>query len=401
MMPLSDIKPAKRNPKQHDLKEIKSSFGRFGFVEIPVMNERTGRVVAGHGRLEALIEMRDAGEEPPDRVLKRGKEFFVPVQRGVKFKNQKEAEAYLLASNRLVERGGWSEPDLAGMLRDIDLTVDGALDGIGFTERHVRSLINEHFPDEPPEQDEVPELPKDPVTKVGDLWKLGDHRLLCGDSTDSTVLARVMGGKHADLVTMDPPYGLDYVGKTKDALPVHNDDPDTLAALLNSSFALVLEHTREGGVWYVFAPPGDLFLEFARILAALKVWRQSLVWVKDQFVMGRSDFHYRHEAIFYGWKPGSAHRPPPDRKQDTVWEFDRPKASEDHPTMKPLPLISKTVRLSSERGELVMDPFSGSGTTLIASEQQERVARCVEFSPAYCDVIVERWQQLTGGKATR
>ena len=149
------------------------------------------------------------------------------------------------------------------------------------------------------------------------------------------------------------------------------------------------------------APPGPNFLEFAQVMSALDVWRQTLVWVKNSIVMGRSDYHYQHESIFYGWRPGAAHLEMPDRKQSTVWEFDRPTMSREHPTMKPIGLFEKAIRISSVPGDIVLDPFAGSGTSLLASAQMGRVARCIEISTAYCDVIVERFQQTTGEKATR
>ena len=168
---------------------------------------------------------------------------------------------------------------------------------------------------------------------------------------------------------------------------------------LRSTLGNALDACKPGAVWYVAAPAGPNFLPFASCLAALRVWRQTLVWVKDAFVLGRSDYHYRHEAVFYGWKPGAAHHEPPDRTHDTIWEVPRPRASPDHPTSKPVELVERALLMSTARGELVLDPFAGSGSTLIAAEASGRRAACVELDPRYCDVVVRRWQEATGREA--
>lgn len=208
-----------------------------------------------------------------------------------------------------------------------------------------------------------------------------------------------MDGQKAALCLTDPPYGVDYVGKTKDALLVRNDGRDTLLPLLTASLGLVVTQTLHGACWYVAAPAGPQFYDFATVLRDLGVWRQTLVWAKQSLVMGHSDYHYQHEAIFYGWTPGGSHKPPPDRKQTTMWSFDRPTASREHPTMKPVALFAKAVENSSTVGSTIIDPFLGSGTTLIAAEQLGRKCYGLEIDPGYCDVIVARWEKLTGKKA--
>jgi DNA modification methylase len=249
-------------------------------------------------------------------------------------------------------------------------------------------------------EDEVPEPPVEPITKPGDLWILGNHRLLCGDSTKAEDVARLMAGAKAEAVITDPPYGVSYVGKTADALPVHNDGKDTLLPLLQHSLSLAAANCNEGGIWYVAAPPGPQFYDFATVLRDLGIWRQTIVWAKQSLVMGHSDYHYQHEAIFYGWKPGKSHQAPPDRKQTTLWQYDRPTASREHPTMKPVLLFAKMFENSTSIKSLAYEPFCGSGTTLIAAEQLNRKCYGMEISPQYCDVIVKRWENLTGQKAT-
>lgn len=247
-------------------------------------------------------------------------------------------------------------------------------------------------------EDQSPEPPEEPVTKQGDVWQLGGHRLTCGDSRE--VLDKLGPQPMFSAVITDPPYGVDYVGGTKSKLPVHNDEPKKLKQLLEQVFSLSIQLTYPGGIWYVTA--GDKqFYTFATVLREHDIWKQTLVWVKQSLVLGRGDYHYQHESIFYGWRPGAKHKEPPDRKQTTIWHFDRPTASREHPTMKPVALFAKMIENSTVVGTDILDPFGGSGTTLIAAEQLGRQCFTCEISPNYCDVIVERWQNLTGGKAKR
>ncbi|MEM7517346.1 MAG: site-specific DNA-methyltransferase, partial [Planctomycetota bacterium] len=247
------------------------------------------------------------------------------------------------------------------------------------------------------------EPPEDPTTQVGDVWLLGEHhRLICGDSTDPAVLAELMQGERASLVWTDPPYGVSYIGGTKDEMTIENDDLDLadLESLLEGAFGSAADACEPGAVWYVAAPAGPNFLPFAKRLSELGIWRQTLVWEKDSLVLGRSDYHYRHEAILYGWVPGAAHHAPKTRALDTILKFARPKSSPDHPTMKPVPLVQHCIETSSKPGGIILDPFSGSGTTLLAAESCARKARCIELDPRYCDVIVRRFEEATGKGTT-
>jgi site-specific DNA-methyltransferase (adenine-specific) len=187
---------------------------------------------------------------------------------------------------------------------------------------------------------------------------------------------------------------VDYVGKTADALTIENDNLAGLGPLLSSALGNACAASRPGATWYVAAPTGPQFLEFAKVLSELGIWRQSLVWIKNSMVLGHSDFHYRHEALFYGWKPGAVHRSPPNRTYDSVWEFDRPSRSADHPTMKPVELVVHALLMSSQRGSIVLDPFAGSGTTLVAAQGTGRIGCAVELEPKYCAVILERMEAL-------
>jgi len=296
---------------------------------------------------------------------------------------------------------------LAGMAGANPQQLEALITGMGITSDAVAALLHRTakdagviLPGAAVVEDPIPEpLPK-PVSRKGDLWLLGEHRLLCGDSASASDTERLLNGAKADLVLTDPPYGVDYVGKTEQALEIQNDGAPGLGALLRGSLTVTLERTRPGAVWYVAAPAGPQFASFAEILSELGVWRQTLAWVKDSMVLGHSDYHYKHEVIFYGWSPGAAHRAPPDRTRTSVLEFERPKASREHPTMKPLALWAELLSNSTARGELVYDPFSGSGTTIIACEQLGRRGCAVEIDPRYVDVAVRRWQALTGKEAT-
>lgn len=250
-------------------------------------------------------------------------------------------------------------------------------------------------------EDEVPEVQAEAITKTGDLWLLGEHRLLCGDSTKEEDVKRLMNGSKADMLLSDPPYGVSYVGKTKDALKVENDalDEAALTDLVKRAFDNSEEICRPGAYWYATVPAGPLHILFAEDWKRRKILRQIMVWAKDSMVLGHSEYHYQHEPILFGWKPGERHKNS-DRTRTTLWKYDRPKASREHPTMKPIGLWAQAVEDGSRKEEIVYDPFLGSGTTLIAAEQLGRKCYGVEISPHYCDVIVKRWENLTGKKAT-
>jgi len=418
--PLSALCAAPRNPKNHRLDLLDQSLERFGYVAPILKDERTGRLVAGHGRLEQLGRRRAEGKPPPNRVdVDANGEWLIPVVRGVTFASDAEAAAYLLADNRVSELGGWDPTALQGMVTD--LGADGLI-GTGFTAEEVSQLLARVEVALPPEVpvlhdvDEVPALVKaEPITKLGDVIALGRHRLVCGDSTDPQVWRTLLGDRTADIVWTDPPYGVDMSGKNaflakwdkacvdraQDTIENDTLSVEDLGAFLHKVFGLALAGMKPGGAWYVAAPGGPHLLAFLLTLVDFGVFHQQIAWVKPSFVLGRSDYHWRHENLLYGWKPGAAHYFVDDRTQDSVWEIDCPRKSDGHPTMQPVELVARALRNSSHPGDLVVDCFGGSGTTLIAAEQEGREARLIELSPTYCDVICARYEQVTGQKVLR
>jgi site-specific DNA-methyltransferase (adenine-specific) len=247
------------------------------------------------------------------------------------------------------------------------------------------------------------------------MYVLGEHRLVCGDATNPGDLDALLDGSLADLVWTDPPYGVAVASRvgtlarssaearTEGSRGIQNDEADieALTTLLRTSLGFALHRTRPGAAWYVTAPHGPIGLAFSIVLAELGVWRHSLVWVKDSLVLSRMDYHYRHEPIYYGWSPGGAHHAVRSRDQDSVWEISRPKRSLEHPTMKPVELVQRALENSSARGDIVLDPFAGSGTTLIASEITGRRCFAMEIEPTFVQVAIERWEAFTGLQAQR
>lgn len=313
--------------------------------------------------------------------------------------DDEQALRILLADNKANDLATYDEPELIELLKELADTSEGLL-GTLFDEDELDSLIedNSHF-ELPAEADDIPDKAPS-ITNAGDVWLLGKHKVMCGDSTNADQVKQLMDGLEADLVWTDPPYGVAYIGKTKDALTIENDDMDidALQEFLTKAFTAGHDVTKKGGCWYVAAPSGNIFQAFSIPLTNLGIWRHTLVWVKDTLVMGRADYHYRHESIFYGWKEGAAHQAPPDRKQDTVWEIARPKRSTEHPTMKPVELIVKAIKNSTNQNQIVLDLFGGSGSTLIAAQETNRIGYLMELDPRYVDVICARYQKHTGNQ---
>lgn len=252
-------------------------------------------------------------------------------------------------------------------------------------------------------EDDVPEAPKEPRAKLGDLFKLGEHRLLCGDSTNAEDVSRLMAGTEADILITDPPYNVDYTGKTKDALKIGNDNKtdEEFCSFLSSAFFNANNAMRKGAVYYIWHADSEGFNFRKACRDAGWTVRQCLIWHKNVMVMGRQDYHWQHEPCLYGWKDGAAHIWNTDRKQTTILNFDRPTASKEHPTMKPVAMIMYQLCNNTEAGNVALDLFMGGGSTLIACEKAGRRCYGMELDPKYIDVIVERWEKFTGLKAEK
>lgn len=379
LVPLDALREDPQNVRKHSARNIDAiaaSYRRFG-QQRPIVALADGTVIAGNGQLAA--------------ARKLGWDAIAVVR----FTDEAQARAFAIADNRTAELAEWEYEGLESQLKALgDITF---LDEMAFD---LERKVADAYPGETPVADPGPiDAPANPVTRPGDIWCMGDHMLVCGDACTPGVLQAL--GTHHSLLLTDPPYNVAYVGKTKDALTIENDKQDDAQFLmfLSRAFQAADAVMVDGAVFYIFHAP----TEGLNFRAAVKTvgWKlaQVLVWAKDRFVMGRQDYHWRHEPILYGWKLGAAHHALEDRTQDTVWECPRPARSEEHPTMKPVELFARAIRNSSDPGEVVLDPFAGSGTTLMACEQTGREARLVEIDPAYCDVIARRWMEATGREA--
>lgn len=404
------LSPWDKNPRRNEkaIPRVKESILRFGFGAPVVARRENREVIAGHTRIAAVLSLLSELEErrtPAERArLIRDRNLaFVPVR----FLDIDEKDAHLLAlaDNKLGEVATWDDERLAAVLssyRDLDVN-NAKVAGFADAEidRLVRSLQLWVNPDE---QDITP--PSKPETKDGELFELGPHRLLCGDSLNPESWVRLLRGEQADMIWSDPPYCVSYVGgphpmspeqrRKVGGLVVPNDDLDekALGEMFSVLFGNAFDHCKKGGAWYITAPAGPRMMSVCIVLRRLDVWRQKLEWVKDSLVLGRTDYHYRSEPMFYGWKPGAAHYFAGARDQDSIWEIPRPKRSKEHPTMKPIELVARSIRNSTRRGELVVDMCGGSGTTLLAAHAEGRRAYLIEKDPGYCDVIRRRFAEV-------
>lgn len=391
-IPVTDLRPYYRNPHRGNVARIRGSLRDHAQFKPVVVNvgTHTGRpneVLCGNHTLLAAREegWTELGATTVDVSDDEAAQINL-------IDNPRAGNAQDLDyDERLLLELLADLPDLGGT--GYDLGDFEALDRAYRNDGNREPGLND--PDDAPA-----ELPAQPVTKKGDLWTLGPHRLVVGDSTDPHTWERLLGGEKADCMWTDPPYGVAYVGKTADALTIANDDLDVakLDRFLRSVLGIALVSSNPGAAWYVASPPGPLSLVFGRVLLDVGVYRQTLIWAKDQFVLGHSDYHYRHEPVYYGWTPGAAHHSMPDRKQDSVFEFARPKRSVDHPNMKPVGMIELHIGNSTDQAALVVDPFSGSGSTVIACHGTGRRAAVIELDPQYADVICRRYQEHTGTK---
>jgi len=397
---LDKLTPHPRNARQGDVGAIVSSLEAHGQYRALVVQKSTGYILAGNHTYRAMLALgwKDAHVN------------YLDV-------DDETALRILLVDNRSSDLATYDDDALASLLRELAGT-ETALVGTGFDGDELDALlfrmardaeVNARLLATP---NDVPAVPATPRTKEGDVWAMGGHTVLCADATDGESVKRLMGGGVADCLWTDPPYGVSYVGKTKDALTIAGDEATGLLKLLEAAFANAAMVLAPGSPWYIAAPSGPRCLDFLDALRNTEPMRlhQMLVWVKNTMVLGHSDYHYRHELVLYGWTAGvgragrGMHKGTKwygDDSQTSVLEFDKPAASELHPTTKPVGLIEKCLLNSTKNGDVVLDLFGGSGSTMIACEQIGRVARVMELDPRYVDVIVTRWEQATGEKAKR
>jgi DNA modification methylase len=381
----SELLPNPGNWRTHpksQMDAIRGILAEVGFAgaELAYETDRGLMLIDGHARAEIAgdaeipVLILDVDEAEAKKILAT----YDPIGA------MAEADSIKLdAILREVETGNQA---LADMLTELAAD-NGILDGLKGNAEIV--------------EDEVPEPPVDPITNAGDLWILGEYRLLCGDSTKAEDVGRLMDGAKADLWLTDPPYNVDYTGKTKDALKVTNDKmgDDDFRRFLIAAFACAFEVIKPGASFYIWHADLEGYNFRGAVHDCKQKVRQCLVWAKQTMVMGRQDYQCKHEPCLYGWKDGASHGWYSDRKQTTLLTFDRPTRSAEHPTMKPVAMFAYQIGNSTAPQGLVYDQFLGSGTTLIAAEQLGRKCYGIEISPQYCDVIVKRWENLTGKKA--
>lgn len=374
-LPVEALEEYSKNTRKHekdDVNKIKQSIAKYGFNDPIGIWSDHNVIVEGHGRLAAAKSLGLTE---------------VPVIR-LDHMTDEERRQYAIAHNRTAEFSEWDLETLAEELEaldfgDLDLGFDLDID-VG----EEKEAVEDDFDEEPPEV---------PVVQKGDVYRLGRHRLMCGDSTSADDVKTLAGGNLVDMLLTDPPYGVSYVGGT--GMSIENDSlkDEEFLKFLTDAFSAANEVMKPGAVFYIWHADskGHVFRNACKNMG----WqvRECLIWVKNSLVLGRMDYQYRHEPCLYGWKEGS-HLWASDRKQTTILEFDKPRKNDVHPTMKPVPLFDYQMKNNTKGGDIVLDLFSGSGTTMVAAEQNGRTAYCMEFDPKYAQVIIERYIALTGDK---
>ena len=389
--PTDKLVPYARNARTHSdaqVAQIAASIAEFGFTN-PILAGSDGVIVAGHGRLAAAQKLGIA--IVPVVIL----DHLTPTQR----------RALVIADNRIAENAGWDEAMLQVELADLQGD-DFDLSLTGFDADALADLLagEETTTEGQTDEDSVPEAGPS-ITRPGDVWLCGNHRVICGDSTDAGIYDALMAGEIADMVFTDPPYNVDYANTAKDKMrgtdrPILNDNlgagfHDFLLAALTPTLA----HCR-GGI-YVAMSSSELDVLQSAFRTAGGKWSTFIIWAKHTFTLGHADYQRQFEPILYGWPSDGTRHWCGARDQGDVWNIKKPHKNDLHPTMKPVELVERAVRNSSRPGDIVLDSFGGSGTTMIASEKSDRKARLIELDPKYVDVIVRRWQDYAGAQATR
>lgn len=381
MKSVDEVIPYINNPRQNDdaVDAVASSIKNFGF-KVPIVVDGENEIVNGHTRLKAAKKL--GLDEVPVIVA----DDLTPEQ----------IKAFRLADNKVGEIAEWDEDLLAIELEELEnLDFDMLefwFEELDFDEEN--EIIEDEFDEE---------LPDEPKAKLGDIYKLGRHHLMCGDSTNSEQVATLLGGAKADLLLTDPPYNVAYEGKGKEALTIQNDSKDggEFHLFLYDAFCAAKDNLKSGASFYVWYASSEVVNFHTSLEEAGFLVKQELIWNKNSMVLSRQDYHWKHEPCLYGWASGGSHSWYSDRKQTTILSFDRPTVNKEHPTMKPIALFDYQIQNSSKAGDIVLDSFGGSGTTIMACEQNGRCGYLMELDPRYVDVIIRRWEEFTGNKAEK
>lgn len=374
---LKDLKPYENNPRKNDdaVKYVAESIKEFGF-KVPIVIDKDNVIVAGHTRYKAAKKL--GMTEIPCIIADD--------------LTDEQIKAFRLADNKVAEKAEW---DFDLLNTELDDIIDLDMELFGFEDAlqdDAEEAVEDEF--------EV-ELPAEPKSKLGDIYQLGDNRLMCGDSTVLEDVEKLMGGVQADMLLTDPPYNVNYEGKTKDKLKIKNDkmDNDNFRQFLIDAFSNADMVMKPGAVFYIWHADSEGYNFRGACFDVGWTVRQCLIWNKNSMVMGRQDYQWKHEPCLYGWKEGAGHLWASDRKQTTVINFDKPTRNGMHPTMKPIPLFDYQIKNNTKGGDVVLDLFGGSGTTIMACEQNGRRGYSMEYDPRYVDVIIARWEKFTGEKA--
>ena len=388
--PTDQLIPYARNARTHSdeqVAQIAGSIAEFGFVN-PVLVGEDNVIIAGHGRLLAAQRLGHA--KVPVIVLKH--------------LNETQRRALVLADNQIASTAGWNDELLSLELSDL-ASDEFDLSLLGFSEDALNELLNNSNDPGLVDEDAVPEVEPYPVSQLGDVWRLGNHRLMCGDATSEEVMTTLMDGQLADMVFTDPPYNVDYgnaekdTRQTKDRRILNDNLGDAFYEFLHGAMTQMLAVTK--GALYVAMSSSELDTLQKAFRDAGGKWSTFIIWAKNTFTLGRADYQRQFEPILYGWKEGNDHFWCGARDQGDVWFINKPNKNDLHPTMKPVELVERAIRNSSKSQDIVLDAFGGSGTTIIACEKTGRHGRLLELDPKYVDVIIKRWQDYSGSEATR
>jgi site-specific DNA-methyltransferase (adenine-specific) len=377
------IKPSKRNTNKHTdkgMQLLETSIDKVGVIEsISVTQE--GTIISGHARKEIFDKKGMVAKE-----IKLAENEYPVIVTEIEDNTKEYFEAQILANTTANKNFNLDIEVIEVIAEEYDIEIEEV--GVDIEEVIEAPEAKEDDFDTTP--------PAEPITVLGDLYEIGEHRLLCGDSTQTDTFEKLMQGELADMVVTDPPYNVAYEGKTKDALTIENDSMgnDDFYKFLYDFYSALTTAVKKGGAIYVWHASSEVINFGKAMVDAGWLLKQQLIWVKNTMVMGRQDYQWKHEPCLYGWLAGDSHNWYSDRKQTTVIDFDKPQRNGEHPTMKPIGLFAYQIQNSSKKGDIVIDAFGGSGTAMVACEQTNRKARVIEYDPKYCDVIVKRMIKL-------